>query len=54
VPGSDSLRSEDPTQPEHFGDDYSQPDAADGEPVFWSASGNGHSVLTGEGNSIIP
>ena len=26
-------------QGELFGDDYSQPDSADGEPVFWSASG---------------
>ncbi len=28
---------EDPTQPDLFGDDFSQSDAADGEPVFWSA-----------------
>jgi len=27
--------SEDPTQPDRFGDDFSQSDAADGEPVFW-------------------
>lgn len=26
-------------QGELFGDDYSLPDSADGEPVFWSASG---------------
>jgi len=26
-------------QGELFGDDYSQPDAADGEPVFWTAGG---------------
>ncbi len=26
-------------QGELFGDDYTQPDAADGESVFWSASG---------------
>ena len=32
-----SAPSEDPSQPELFGDDYSQPDAADGEPVLWPA-----------------
>jgi hypothetical protein len=26
-------------QGELFGDDYAQPDAADGEPVFWNVSG---------------
>jgi len=30
--------AEDPTQPELFGDDSSQSDAADGEPVFWLAA----------------
>ena len=29
--------TEDPAQPELFGDDFSQSDAADGEPVFWPA-----------------
>ena len=28
------------TQSELFTDDCSQPDAADGEPVFWAASGS--------------
>ena len=28
---------EDPAQPEMFGDDCSQPEASDGEPVFWAA-----------------
>ena len=31
---------DDPSQAELFTDDYSQPDAADGEPVFWAASGS--------------
>jgi hypothetical protein len=30
---------EDPVQPELFTDDYSQPDPADGDPVFWPAGG---------------
>ncbi len=28
---------EDPAQPELFGDDFSQSDAKEGEPVFWPA-----------------
>ena len=30
----------DPGQGELFGDDYSQPDSADGEPVFWCDGGD--------------
>jgi hypothetical protein len=35
-------------QGELFGDDYAQPDSADGEPVFWSASG-GQAFTTDDG-----
>ena len=30
---------EDPAQPELFADDFAQPDANDGEPVFWTPHG---------------
>lgn len=35
-------------QGELFGDDYAPPDSADGEPVFWSASG-GQAFTTDDG-----
>ena len=38
VPGLPSAPPEEPAQAELFGDDYSQPDACGGEPVFWDAS----------------
>ena len=39
LPPPPQVAPADAGQGELFGDDYSQPDSADGEPVFWSASG---------------
>jgi hypothetical protein len=39
LPPPPQIAPADAGQGELFGDDYAQPDAADGEPVFWSASG---------------
>ena len=33
--------SEDPSPPELFADDFSQPEAAESEPVFWNARATG-------------
>jgi hypothetical protein len=38
LPAGPQVAPADSGQGELFGDDYSQPDAADGEPVFWSAT----------------
>jgi hypothetical protein len=39
LPAAPQVAPADSGQGELFGDDYSQPDSADREPVFWSASG---------------
>jgi hypothetical protein len=39
LPPPPQIAPADAGQGELFGDDYAQPDAAEGEPVFWSASG---------------
>jgi hypothetical protein len=39
LPAAPQVAPADSGQGELFGDDYAQPDANDGEPVFWSASG---------------
>jgi hypothetical protein len=39
LPAAPQIAPADSSQGELFGDEFSQPDAADGEPVFWNASG---------------
>ena len=48
LPAAPPVATADAGQGERFGDDYSQPDCADREPVFWSAGG-GQDLPTDDG-----